>query len=327
MKFRILFYILGLALLPATQSKAGEVAQGKCVAQHYTLVPLPLRPAAINDHDEVVGTTESHRAALWTKTAGLQELAVPAGFNSSEGVGLNQAGHIIGIAINLKTNQRQGFTYIDGTVRLLPGSHTRPFVINDNDEVAGESTNAQGLSAPVIWRGQTIVELGGCCGGVTTGINNHAQAAGNIYDRQGKYRAFVWDQKRGVLPIGPANAYSSALAMNDSGQTLIDSFAQGIWLYQSGQLSRVVLSAKLPNHPKALNNCGAIVGSFGAFTDSGHAFVWDQATQFRNLNDLLPPDSGWRLREATGINSQGEIVGWGEHGKDDDAGFLLVPQS
>lgn len=30
-----------------------------------------------------------------------------------------------------------------------------------------------------------------------------------------------------------------------------------------------------------------------------------------DLNTLLPPDSGWKLADAKGINNRGEIVGQG----------------
>ena len=80
---------------------------------------------------------------------------------------------------------------------------------------------------------------------MVSGINNHSQATGNIYDQHGKYQAFVWDKKSGVQLIGPPNAtYSSALAINDAGHILIESFSQGVLLYQSGQLSRITLSSE-----------------------------------------------------------------------------------
>ena len=30
-----------------------------------------------------------------------------------------------------------------------------------------------------------------------------------------------------------------------------------------------------------------------------------------NLNDLVVESAGWELREATGVNNKGAIVGWG----------------
>jgi hypothetical protein len=43
-----------------------------------------------------------------------------------------------------------------------------------------------------------------------------------------------------------------------------------------------------------------------------------------DLNDLIPPDSGWRLEEAWAINESGWIVGWGNSGHG-DRGLLLKP--
>lgn len=55
------------------------------------------------------------------------------------------------------------------------------------------------------------------------------------------------------------------------------------------------------------------------------AFVWDALHGMRNLNSLIPPGSGWRLREATAINDNGWIAGWGEH-NGRVAAFRLIPQ-
>jgi probable HAF family extracellular repeat protein len=71
-----------------------------------------------------------------------------------------------------------------------------------------------------------------------------------------------------------------------------------------------------------LNNQGQVVGS--AFTLSNaasHAFLW-QGGQMTNLNSLLPANSGWELKEATGINDAGQIVGTGLIGGQQHA-FLL----
>jgi probable HAF family extracellular repeat protein len=45
----------------------------------------------------------------------------------------------------------------------------------------------------------------------------------------------------------------------------------------------------------------------------------------QNLNDLIDPASGWVLREATGINERGQIVGWAELNGHEHA-FRLTPQ-
>ncbi len=44
----------------------------------------------------------------------------------------------------------------------------------------------------------------------------------------------------------------------------------------------------------------------------------------QDLNDLIPADSGWELIAARGINSRGQIVGFGYHGNEGRA-YLLTP--
>jgi probable HAF family extracellular repeat protein len=54
----------------------------------------------------------------------------------------------------------------------------------------------------------------------------------------------------------------------------------------------------------AINNNGVIVGADGA----GDAFIYRNG-QATDLNTLIPPNSGYRLGTATGINDAGDIVG------------------
>ncbi|MGW7721533.1 alpha/beta fold hydrolase [Streptomyces chartreusis] len=62
-------------------------------------------------------------------------------------------------------------------------------------------------------------------------------------------------------------------------------------------------------------------------TDSGatHAFVWTGG-QMRDLNTLIPQDSGWVLRTAYGVNDRGWIVGSGTY-NGVQRGFILTPGS
>jgi len=302
-------------------------SEQRCIADKYTVIALPLLPAGINDSGEIVGTSSSHKAALWTKKRGLREMKVPLGFTNSNGVALNNRGQAIGIAINLQTNARQGFSYKDEKVQLLPGKSANPLAVNDDGVIVGEATmGSNGLSSPVVWKGPAIVNLGGCCGGVATGINNLGRIIGNIYDPEGRYEAYLWDETHGIQHIGPSKVYSSALLLNDAGDVVIQLFSGGVWLRKEGKLTRLELSTQSPNHPRDINNCGAVVGSFGTFHDYYRAFAWDEEGGFRDLNGLIAPNSGWTLQEATSVNNHGEIVGWGERDGSDDEGFLLIPQ-
>jgi hypothetical protein len=323
-RFLVAFALaLMMVQLPAT----GQVKTHKCEAQRYDLVEVPLRPTGINNSEAIVGTSENQRAALWSKRDGLREAETPNGFTNSEGVGLNDRGFVIGVAINRRTTQRQGFTFSNGKLTLLPGLHSRPFAVNNSEQIAGESqSEGASTSAAVIWKGAKVTQLGDCCASVLYGINNQGVAIGNIYDKNGRYRAFVWDEAHGLRRIGPEDGFSAVLAMNQAGHILVQVFPNDIVLYQDGQAKTLALSTKRPAaHPKAINNCDVIIGAYGPFGDADRAFVWSEAQGFRDLNKLIPTHSGWVLQMATGINEVGEIVGWGEHNHE-DAGFLLIPQ-
>jgi probable HAF family extracellular repeat protein len=298
-----------------------------CTAEHYKIVAVPIVPAAINDDDVIAGTTSKHRAALWSEKAGLKKIPAPPGFRIAEAVGINGRGDLIGLASD-SSSKRKAFLYSGGSLQLLPGGQSKPTGIDDAGDVSGEATlPKKTVSAAVLWRKQTAIDLGGCCGGTATGLNNSGQVVGQIYDDQGRYSAFLWDDKRGIQHIGPPGTFSSAVLINDSGQVVIQEFTRhGIFLYAESKLAPLELSPKFPSRPRAMNNCDAIVGSFGPFADAERAFVWDPSRGFHDLNDLIPAGLGWKLEVATGINNKGEIVGWGDYKHTDNAGFLLVPE-
>jgi probable HAF family extracellular repeat protein len=75
----------------------------------------------------------------------------------------------------------------------------------------------------------------------------------------------------------------------------------------------------------AINDEGIIVGHSRDFDGEPHACLWEGA-QVHDLNALIPPDSGWRLQEARGVNRSGQIVGVGNLvGSDTRRAFLLTP--
>ena len=45
----------------------------------------------------------------------------------------------------------------------------------------------------------------------------------------------------------------------------------------------------------------------------------------QDLNNLIAPDSGWTLEDATGINDSGQIVGYGINPSGQNDAFLLTP--
>ncbi|TMD68096.1 MAG: hypothetical protein E6I84_02410 [Chloroflexi bacterium] len=74
-----------------------------------------------------------------------------------------------------------------------------------------------------------------------------------------------------------------------------------------------------------INDVGQVVGS--SFNDTGFssAYVWSAATGMRDLNTLLPSNSGWVLQDAAGINNSGQVIGLGMIGGQVQHAYLLTP--
>ncbi|HEY7095241.1 MAG TPA: hypothetical protein VH437_00835 [Terriglobales bacterium] len=296
-----------------------------CVAPHYKIVPVPIHPTQINNAGQISGTTKARKAALWSQKRGVRLAPIPSGYVFAEGVGLNAAGHLIGVVTTEDGSERHAFLFVNEKTVLLPGEQSRATAINDSDEIAGEARIAgKSATTPVVWRNRVPVDLGACCGGTAFALNNQGQVAGESYDAEGHYHAFLWDQAHGMKTIGPVDDYSSAAAINNTGRLVVQAFPR-TFLYENGKLNPLDVTAD-PMQPRSLNDCGGMVGSFGKFSDASKAFVWDQAHGLKDLNDLVTSATGWKLEVAAGINNRGEIVGWGDYKGEEDSGFLLLPQ-
>ncbi len=322
------FFVIAAGCLAAVcaQAARGADVHSGCRAAHYTLVPLPLRPVAINDDGEVAGRTEDHHAATWTRRGGLRVLPLPPGFGDSEAVGINRSGHVVGNVHDRSSGRNAAFSYEHGRLTLLAGEHTRVYGLNDADVVVGSAVASEsGKTEPVVWTHGVLKPVDSCCGGSLTAIGSSGLGIGDLYDEQGRYHAAMWTNGGGLKPIGPPDKFSSSVAVNGAGHIVVQAYSE-LYLYVSGVLTRVELHPKLPTKPLAISDCDVIVGAFGPYSDADRAFVWDQASGFLDLNAVLPADSGWKLEYATGINGHGVIVGKGDFKGEDNAGFMLLPQ-
>jgi probable HAF family extracellular repeat protein len=305
---------------------AAKPAPPTCKVARYEVRTLPLVPVSVNEAGEVAGTTSDHRAAIWDRKKGLRVLALPPGFTASEAVAINDSGRVVGVVSDLASNRRQGFVYKNNTVTLLDGEQASAYGMGDPDAVVGESLiGDQKRTQPVVWSDQGLSALPNCCGGVAKSINNRGQVVGDAYDAQDRYHAFLWTPAEGMRDIGPPGSYSSAIAINARGHVLINEFTHTL-LYADGRLEPLQLSSTSAAHPRSLNACDVVVGSFGPYSDASKAFIWERTYGFRDLNTRIKPGSQWTLEQALHINDRGEIVGLGDLGELENQGFLLVPE-
>jgi len=284
-----------------------------------------MHPWHVSNSGVATGQAGRDQAAIWSQGRGLQLLPTLKGFSQSEARGSNASGEVAGFA---RGDGSAAFVYRHGKVVLLPGASSRALAINDSGSVVGEAeVGGKPPLTAVLWKNGRLNNLGGCCGGVAKGINSRGQIIADLYDREGRYRAFLWESGR-LQSMGPEKGYSSAIAINDAGHVLLQELERGVFVYRGPDATvQLKIPDRQPADGRAINNSDVVVGAFGPYFDADHAFVWSEQDGFRDLNDLIPTNTGWQLQVATGINDRGEIVGFGDHNGQDDAGFLLVPES
>src|SRR6185369_16932251 len=85
------------------------------------------------------------------------------------------------------------------------------------------------------------------------------------------------------------------------------------FLYDAGSIKDLgVLAGGARSYALGINGLDLIVGASTTEDGSLHAILWDGS--LRDLNDLIPSEPTWELREARSINDAGQIVGWGKIG-------------
>lgn len=214
---------------------------------------------------------------------------------------INNSGQIIGASAACGT-PFGGFILEGGTLTcigaLAEGGYSHPERINDLGQVVGSDL---GVFHAFIWQGGAFTSLTpGPASSFGWDINNAGQAVGSFG---------LWQNGSIVSDLGIV-----AMAINDIGQ-IIGRSGGTLAIWDDG----VVTPLGFDGQGKDINNAGQVVGLYNGF----NPFLWADGV-FADLNDLMPPDSGWQLVMAQGINDQGQIAGWGFLNGQGRA-FLMTP--
>ena len=320
------------------------------------------RYGAVNTAGQVVGVSRSSSGLNHAFRTSANAAINPAtddlgtlGGGNTVANGVNDLGQVAGYSTTATGAEHAFRTTATGKVTgadlgTLGGSNSRANGINASGQVAGQSyTNGSGQDTEHAFRTTAAgkvsdvgADLGTFPGGlrsVANGINDSGQVVGFSYTaNNGPSHAFrttasgrVSDGDTDLGTLG--GSVSEAWGINASGQTVGFSQVAGDASYHA---FRTTAAGKISDPGTDLgtlggafsfafgiNTAGQVVG--WSSTDAGErAFIIDATGPMRDLNDLIPVDSGWTLNEAQGINDAGQIAGFGMIGGQVHA-FLLTP--
>ena len=285
----------------------------------------------VNAAVHVVG--QSATSGFWTQPflwrdgalTDLGGLPLPDG-KGSHALGINAADQVVGYSVD-RAGAPHAFLWQDGEVTDLGAEcdgRSLAYDINAAGLVVGTCINTSGggfVARAVLWRDGEMTDLGTLPGGTFSDARgvNAAGAVVGVADAPGLGRlAFLWEdgEMRAIgLDIG---LRSVATAINDDGLVVgyiePSDFDEGpAFVWHDGAVQQLGFGV-----PTAINAAGQVVGTSGE-----RAVVWNGGVK-TDLNDLLPPGSGWELVVARGITDDGTIVGMGYH-EGQERAFLLYP--
>jgi probable HAF family extracellular repeat protein len=248
---------------------------------------------------------------------------------------------VVGSARFSQSTPPHAFLYEDHLLRdlgTLPGgSESGANAINSLGEIVGSSYNADGITEAFLYRHGNMMSLGylpGGTGSSAAGINNQGDIVGSVYMPELINQAFLYhDGKMISLGTLPGATGSDATAVNDAGEIVGRSYSSNFqfehaFLWRKGKMIDLgVLFNGSISEANGINKWGQVVGSsgpiFSSTGNSGAAFLYSDG-KLRNLNDMIPANSGWVLLDAAAINNRGQIVGTGLL-NGEGAAFLLSP--
>jgi uncharacterized membrane protein len=144
------------------------------------------------------------------------------------------------------------------------------------------------------------------------GINNREQVAGYYQDAQGVAHDFLWSKDQ-FTTIDPPGSPWSQVGLNDKGQVVgsysdpTTSKARG-FVYDKDVFTTINAPNSLATELFGINDAGQIVGAYQdtSAQQASHGFVLS-----KGVFTVLPgPGVSGPLGFATGINQQGQIVGY-----------------
>ena len=276
------------------------------------------------------------QAALWKNGTRTLLPALSPELGDSQATAFTDTGEPIGIlTASSDDRKRRAIVWRDGKPVFIDADANRSSVASAaNGVIVGQAATNAGRMQAALWRSGAVQFLGVLGKGdssAATGVNDKGQIVGfSNAQPDGKNRAFVWENgTMRELATLPGGATAQARAINNKGQIVgwSDAKNEGLHavLWENANAAPKELGT-LGDEPSAawdINENGDIVGGSSVNERVYHAFLYRKG-KMQDLNALLPPDSGWKLRLAQSLNNHNQIVGIGQYQRERRAFLLTV---
>lgn len=273
---------------------------------------------------------------IWSKTKGMQGLGAaqfyPGGWPSSQpypcfnypsflATDINATSSVIGYTSDYGVDYQWAFRWINTDGMTVFGGSWPPsmaFGINDFGQVVGENSLLRDRPHSTSWKSDITTDLGALGGSASGafGVNNLGQVVGWSTTCSATWgdcpivHAVLWAPNGDMTDLGtlPGDVLSTAYKINYFGYVIGSS---GNTAVQTDRFQESTLDR--------------FYAAIGPQQVVGRPFIWTQQSGMRDLNGLIPGDSGWVLNSAADINIWGQIVGSGTL-NGEPHGFLLTPR-
>ena len=285
-------------------------------------------PLALNNHGHVVGwafASNGLSRPFVFRDGRMTELPVgDVGYQAPYFI--NDASQIVVQGIATNSSYRAYFLTAEGIIDLhaQTGVSIQAVGLNNAGVIAGMSPGAA-----ITWSNGVVRYLDPTYGSGARDINNRGEVVGVFHlETPPGPNFFTTLMHNGAVSVLGAGFIGEAL--NDHGHVVGVSYFGGrhAVLYRDGEVINLgALRGDTFSSAWKINNAGQIIGDSEDEDDHVRAFFYSDGKMY-SLNELIPPNSGWRLFYASDLNDRGQIIGAGTHdgiASGEYRGFLLTP--
>jgi probable HAF family extracellular repeat protein len=321
--------VVGFSTKPGVHGPLGFIYADGTINDLGTLGGPSSFAYSVNAAGQVTGEADRDASgishAFLLSEASMADLGTLGG-TSSRGFLINDAGQVAGESDLPGNEAPTAWLYANGVMAslgTLGSNYSTPFGLNNQGVVVGESGLLNGEVHGFVYSNQAMQDLGTLGGDYSSAfaVSESHVVVGESSLANGEVHAFAWSAGN-LKDLGSlGGTYASAFLIDQNGQiagngTIADDTAMHGFVYAAGVMQDLGTLGGDTCSIWAMNNAGEIVGESATAEHKTHAFLWKNG-KLRDLNELLPANSGWELVRAQFINDTGRIVGYGYH----DAAF------